>query len=82
MPMYKWEKKPLANVKGELLQVHYKNLHKAPPGVLVYKGIEPQCLKGIKNRILIDADYHSENRFITILPLKRGLYGLDNVVEF
>jgi len=61
------EKKPLANAKGEFLRVHYKNLHKASPSVVVYRGIEPQRLKGIKNQILVDANYHSENRYITVL---------------
>jgi hypothetical protein len=36
----------------------------------------------MKNRILVDADYHSENWYITILPLKRGPHRMDNVVEF
>lgn len=81
-PMYRWEKKPLANAKGELLRVHYRFLHKAPAGVLVYRGIEASRLKGIKNQILVDPDYHSEKRYITVLPLRAGPYGEKNLVKY
>ena len=81
-PMYIWEKKPFVAVNGELLRVHYKYLHQAPSGRLVYRSIHQQRLVGIKNRILVDADYHSENRYITVLPLRRGPYGPDKTVDF
>ena len=38
-PMYAWGKKPLTNESGEGIRVHYKYLHRAPPGRMVYRSI-------------------------------------------
>ena len=62
--------------------MHYKYLHRAPPGRMVYRSIHKGRLQGILNRVRINGDYHSEYRLITVLPLKRGPYGSDGVVEF
>ena len=81
-PLYKWAKKPLEMSPGKLMRVHYKFLHQAPPGKLVYRGIQQDRLKKIKNRILVDGDYTSESRFITVLPLKEGPHGPDKKVKY
>ena len=81
-PLYKWAKKPLEISPSKLMRVHYKFLHQAPPGKLVYRGIQHDRLKKIKNRILVDGDYTSESRFITVLPLKERPYGPDKKVKY
>ena len=64
------------------MRVHYKFLHQAPSGKLVYRGIQQDRLKKIKNMILVDGDYTSENRFITVLPLRVGPYGPNKKVKY
>ena len=81
-PMYASGKKPLTDESGEGIRIHYKYLHRTPPGRMVYRSIHKGRLQGILNRVRIDGDYHSEYRLITLLPLKHGPYGLDGVVEF
>ena len=39
-------------------------------------------LKKISNQILVDADYNSKNRNITVLPLKHGPQGPNETVAF
>ena len=82
MLLYKWRKKPLADAKGRLLRVHYKFLHKDELGRLVYRGIEQSRLKRIKNRILVDSGYHSENWYITVYPIKTAPQGPEKIPKF
>ena len=81
-PMYAWGKKLLTNESGEGICVHYKYLHRAPPGRMVYRSIHKSRLQEILNRVRIDGDYHSEYRLITVLPLKLGPFGPEKIVEF
>ena len=81
-PLYKWGKKPFTNGSGKPIRVHYKFLHRAPPGRLVYRGLEMTWLKKICNQVLVDADYNSEYRNITVLPLKHGPQGPHQAVTF
>ena len=81
-PMYAWGKKPLTDESREGIRVHYKYLHRAPPGRMVYRSIHKGRLQGILNRVRINGDYHSEYRLIIVLLLKRGPYGPDGIVEF
>ena len=67
---------------GKLMHVHYKFLHQAPPGKLVYRRIQQDRLKKIKNRILVDGNYTLESQFITVLPLKEGPHCLDKKVKY
>lgn len=39
-------------------------------------------MKGIINRVRIDADYYWEQRLIIVLPLKRGPYSVDKLVDY
>jgi len=73
--MYIWEKKPFTNSSRKPLRVYFKFLHKAPPGRLVYRGIEPERLTGLINKTRIEANFDSEYRYITMLPLKRRPVG-------
>ena len=81
-PLYKWGKKPFTDGSGKPIWVHYKFLHRAPPGRLVYRGLEMTRLKKICNQVLVDADYNSEYRNITVLPLKHGPHGPHQAVTF
>ena len=74
-PLYVWGKKPIADLFGVPLRIHFDYLHQAPVASLVYRGIEEQRLKNMINKARLESDYDSEFRIITVFPLKLGPYG-------
>jgi hypothetical protein len=47
--LYEWGIKPLTDAQGTPIMVHYKFLHKAPVGDIVYRGIRRDRLVAITN---------------------------------
>jgi len=80
--LYKWGKKPFAHDNNEPLCVHYRYLHKVLPRKFVYRKIASHRLKGITNQIFLDVDYQSVNQYITVLPIKLDLLGLEQKVAY
>jgi hypothetical protein len=80
--LYDWGTKPLTDAQGTPIMVHYKFLHKAPAGDIVYRGIQRDRLIAITNQVRIQSKFHASDRIITVLPLQRGPYGANKVVQY
>ena len=68
--------------KGKEVIVHYSKLHRASLGTCVYWGLIDNRLKALTNLAGIIPRYSGTDKEIIVLPLKRGLYESNKVVEF
>ena len=81
-PLYKWGGEKLKDDDGKDVTMHFSKLHRAPQGSIVYRGLIEERLRALTNQARINPRYTGTDREITVLPLKRGPYGSNRVVEF
>ena len=61
--------------------MHYSKLHKTPRGSCIYCGIIKERLKALTNHARIHPKFKGFDREITVLPLKKDLYGPNKAME-
>ena len=81
-PLYKWGGEKLKDDDGKDVTVHFSKLHRAPQGSIVYQGLIEERLRALTNQAHINLRYIGTDREIIVLPIKRGPYGSNRVVEF
>ena len=81
-PLYKWGGEKLKDDDGKDVTVHFSKLHRAPLGSIVYRGLIEERLRALTNQAHINPRYTGTDREITVLPLKRGMYGSNRAMEF
>ena len=81
-PLYKWGYEKLKDDKGQDVTVYFSKLHKVPQGSIVYWGLIKERLRALTNQAQINPRYTGMDKEITVLLLKRGLYGSSRTVEF
>ena len=62
--------------------MHFSKLHRVPQGSIKYRSLIKERLRALTNQARINPRYTGTDREITVLPLKRGSYGSNRVVEF
>ena len=81
-PLYKWGGEKLKDDDGKDVTVHFSKLHRAPQGSIVYWGLIEERLRALTNQDCINPRYTGTDREIIVLPLKKGPYRSNRVVEF